>query len=62
MQITLKAARVNAGLTQKQVAKAIGKNDMTIASWEKGKTVPDVVTLYELCKLYKIPIDSILIS
>ena len=62
MKITLKAARVNAGLTQKQVAKALGKNDMTIASWEKGRTVPDVVTLYELCELYKMPMDNIRIG
>ena len=41
-QITLKAARVNAGLTQTDVAKAIGKSKSTVLKWEKGKCDIDI--------------------
>lgn len=33
-KISLKAARVNAGLTQEQAAKAIGRTKQTLVSWE----------------------------
>lgn len=35
LKITLKAARVNAGLTQEEAAKAIGISARTYLSWEK---------------------------
>lgn len=61
MKISLKAARVNAGLTQTQVAEALGKNPMTIASWENGKSTPNMRNLYALCALYKMPVRNILL-
>jgi len=36
----MKAARVNAGLNQTQVAEAMGVAVCTVHSWETGKTVP----------------------
>ena len=39
-QISLAAARVNAGLTQKDVAKALKVGKQTIVSWEKGNSEP----------------------
>ena len=33
-KITLKAARVNAGLTQDETAHALGKTKQTIVNWE----------------------------
>ena len=59
MQISLRAARINANLTQKQAAQAIGANPGTIVSWETGKTSPTAMQLQRLCELYKIGIDSI---
>lgn len=58
-QISLEAARINAKMTQKYVAKAIGVNVSTISNWEKGKTFPDVVQFAELCNLYKCPQEHI---
>lgn len=52
MTMTLKAARVNAGLTQKQVAEHIGVNKGTVCSWETGKTDPSIATFAKLCDLY----------
>ena len=37
-KITLKAARVNKGLTQKQMAIKMGKSEGTIINWENGRT------------------------
>ena len=62
MKLSLKAARVNADLTQKQVAEKLGKNPMTIASWEKGKTSPSIKNLYKLCELYGVPTGRIFVS
>lgn len=37
MKLTLKAARVNAGLTQTEFAEALGVSKMTVFEWENGK-------------------------
>lgn len=57
--ISLAAARVNAELTQAEVAKMIGVTTKTIRSYEKGHTVPPSPTLKKLSKIYKIPMDNI---
>lgn len=62
MQITLKAARVNANFTQAQVTNITGYARSTLTSWESGKTVPRADVLEALCELYKIPVDSIKIK
>lgn len=59
MQISLKAARVNANMTQKQAAKEIGVDVTTIISWETGKTSPKATQLGALCQIYKTPIDCV---
>jgi transcriptional regulator with XRE-family HTH domain len=60
-QITLKAARVNAGLTQAEVAKAIGKAPGTLCSWEREKGIIDVNSFYKMCKLYHVDPERILL-
>lgn len=52
MKITLKAARVNAGLTQLEVAKKLRKNKQTIVNWEMGRSFPDVANFAALCSIY----------
>lgn len=54
MKITLKAARVNAGLTIREVAEVISKNKNTIVSWELGKTKISQQDFEQLCELYNI--------
>lgn len=54
MQITLKAARVNAGLTQTEAADALNINRRTIVRWEQGKPKPTGKKLERLCTLYGI--------
>lgn len=59
IQISLAAARVNAGLTQADVAKALRVGKQTIVSWEKGKSEPKMSQSRELSILYRMPLDYI---
>ena len=58
-KITLKAARINAGLSQSEAAEKMGVNVMTVSNWETGKTVPDVEDFKHLCELYRWPENGI---
>lgn len=60
--VSLRAARVNADLTQKEVALAMNVNVSTIANWENGKYSPDVDQFRKLCEIYKCPIDVIFLG
>lgn len=61
LKISLKAARVNANMTQSYVAKKMHKNKQTIVNWENGKTVIDAANFVALCNLYKIDKEYILL-
>jgi putative transcriptional regulator len=62
MLITLRAARVNAGLTQRDAAKSLGISVNTLASYERGKTFPEVPTIKEMETLYGIEYKDIIFS
>ena len=53
----LNAARVNAGMTQTEVAKTLNRNKQTIVNWENGATEIKVRELLRLSELYGIPIE-----
>lgn len=59
IQISLAAARVNAGLTQEEVAKMMKISKNTLVNWEKGISEPTITQGRELSKFYKIPLDNI---
>ena len=59
IRISLAAARVNANLTQEDVARALHVAKNTIVSWEKGENEPKVTQAMALSKLYKMPLDNI---
>lgn len=58
-RITLAAARVNAGLTQKGVCERLGMAEKTLINWESGKTLPSVDNAQKLCDLYGVKLDDI---
>lgn len=60
LRITLEAARVNVGLSQKAAAKALGVSNKTLCSWEKGGTFPSAKYVDLLCKLYNVNYDDII--
>lgn len=59
MAIHLRAARVNAGYTQAEAAKALNLGKNTIASYEAYKTIPDIETAKKIAKLYGMSVDAI---
>ena len=61
LQITLTAARVNAGFSLDEVAKKMQKTKGTIINWEKGRTPMKISDFDELCNLYKISKDYIIL-
>lgn len=58
-QVSLAAARVNAGLTQQAVALKVGITPKTLGSYEKGHTAIPHYLFLELSKLYDMPTDYI---
>jgi DNA-binding XRE family transcriptional regulator len=59
LQISLASARVNAEMTQEEVARAMSVSKTTIVNWEKGRIIPGIPELSMLCDIYNIPKDNI---
>lgn len=59
MTITLKAARVNRGITQVELADALKVSKKTISSWESGKTVPKIDKIQPLCSTLGVEYNDI---
>lgn len=56
-KISLKAARVNAGLSQGEAAQRLNVAVSTLRNWEAGKTFPTKPKIDMICELYGIPFD-----
>ena len=61
MSWSIKAARVNAGYTQKGAAEALGVSEKTVCNWEKGMAVPMADKFVEMCRLYGVSVDDIIL-
>jgi len=59
MAINLKAARINADLSKKQVCDALNIHPNTLDSYEAYRTSPDMDTAEMLCKLYSCELGDI---
>ena len=57
-KITLKAARVNAGMTQEQAALVAEVNITTICNWELGRTKPTKLQMIGLAYIYGVNVDD----
>lgn len=58
-KITLAAARVNAGMTQEEVAKAMHVSKNTIVNWENGKVEMKPAQFKMYCSIVKAPENCI---
>ena len=58
-KISLKAARVNANLTQTEVAEAMHITRETLRNWENKITCPSKVQYDKLLELYNVPYNII---
>lgn len=59
LQISLAAARVNAGYSQDEAAKKLQVSKNTLVNWEKGRAEPSISQGRMLSNIYKIPLDNI---
>ena len=60
MAIHLKAARVNAGFTQEEVAKALNISKNTVINYEAYRSKPDIEMAVKLASLYGMTVDDII--
>jgi transcriptional regulator with XRE-family HTH domain len=58
-KITLSAARVNAGYSQKKAAELLGISNKTLCRWENCKSFPDQPMIEKICNLYGVTYDMI---
>jgi DNA-binding XRE family transcriptional regulator len=59
IQVTLKAARVNAGLTILEASKKIGIGKDTLIKWEKNSGLVNPIWQKKISETYNMPIDNI---
>ena len=57
--MTLKQRRVERGLTQQQVADAMGTGRTAVAMWEAGASMPPAAKLPELARLLGCTVDEL---
>ena len=60
MAITLKAARVNADMSQQEAAKRLGISKSTLGNYEKYKTIPDIEMSKRIAALYNWSVNDII--
>ena len=60
IRISMAAARVNAKMTQDDVAKAMHVSKQTVVNWESGATQPKIEQGEQLSALYGIPYQNII--
>lgn len=58
-EMSLQALRVNANMTQQDVADRLGVSRLTVMKWESGKAEPKELVIYALAKLYNVELDDI---
>lgn len=59
MQYSLKAIRINKGVTQEEAARAIKISVETLANYEKGITFPDIPVLKRIEEYYGVNYNEI---
>lgn len=62
MAITLKAARVNAGMTQTEAAEQLGVTKNTLSNWEVGRSAPTAPQVKRLVALYRVTFEELTFS
>jgi len=48
------------GLTQEQLGSMLNISGQAVSKWEKGESMPDIMILPELCKIFGISVDTLL--
>lgn len=56
----IKKARMDAGLSQEQVAEELGVSRQTVSNWETDKTYPDIISVIKMSDIYDVSLDYLL--
>lgn len=56
------AYRKSAGLTQAGLAERLNYSDKAVSKWERGESVPDVMTLVQLADQFDITVNDLLVD
>ena len=56
------AYRKNLGLTQAGLAEKLNYSDKAVSKWERGESIPDVLTLMTLANLFGISVNDLLLD
>ena len=54
------AYRKRDGLTQASLAEKLNYSDKAVSKWERGESIPDVLTLLQLAELFGVKVDDLL--
>ena len=52
MKLKLRRYREERGLTQSELAKAIGKSFRTVQAWEREESFPNAEMIWKLCEVF----------
>ena len=52
--------RKEQGMTQTQLAEALGITDRAVSKWETGRSLPDASLMLDLCSILKITVNELL--
>lgn len=58
-KMTPAAARVNAGLLQREASALLDINIKTLCKWERGESYPNAKQIEKMCEIYDLPIDQL---
>ena len=50
------------GLTQAELAEKLNYTDKAVSKWERGESMPDVLTLVQLAELFEISVNDLLVD
>ncbi len=52
--------RREAGITQLELAERLNYSDKAVSKWERGESIPDVITLKQVADLFSVSVDYLL--
>lgn len=58
-KLTLRAIRVNQGLSLEEASIKLGVSKDTLSNWERGITYPNALQIERIIEVYKIPYECI---
>ncbi len=54
--------RKRLGMTQAQLAEKLNYSDKAVSKWERGESVPDIVTMVQIAELFEISVNDLVVD